>query len=75
MLKNKLREVRTDIGMSVSELSRRAGVSRMTITNIELHNSTPSGDVLIRLSDVLRADPRDIFFIEDVSQNAHSVIS
>lgn len=66
MLNNELRDIRTDIGMSVSELARRSNVSRQTITNIELHNQEPSGYVMIRISEALRRDPRDIFFTKGV---------
>lgn len=62
MLNNKLREVREDIGMSVSELARRAKTSRQTITNIELHGQEPSGLLVLTISDALKKDPRDIFF-------------
>jgi len=62
MLDNKLREVREDIGMSVSELARRSNASRQTITNIELHGQEPSGLLVIAISEALKKDPREIFF-------------
>lgn len=67
MIDNRLREIRERIGMSVSELARRSNTSRQTITNIELHNQEPSGLVMIKISNVLKIDPREIFFINDVS--------
>ena len=36
-MQNKLREVREKKGVSIMELSKRAGVSRQTIYNIELN--------------------------------------
>lgn len=65
-MNNKLREVRTEIGMSVSELARRAKTSRQTITNIELHNQEPSGRLMLAICHVLNKDPREIFFTNDV---------
>lgn len=67
MLNNKLREIREDIGMSVSELARRAKTSRQTITNIELHGQEPSGYLVITISESLKKDPREIFFHRNVT--------
>ncbi|WP_188065941.1 helix-turn-helix transcriptional regulator [Brevibacillus brevis] len=63
MLNNRLREIRTEVGMSVSELARRAKITRQTITNIELRGQEPTGFVLLSISDALKRDPRDIFFV------------
>jgi len=67
-MNNKLREVRTEIGMSVSELARRAKTSRQTITNIELHGQEPSGYLMLAIAHALKKDPREIFFTDDVMQ-------
>jgi DNA-binding XRE family transcriptional regulator len=64
MLNNRLREVREAVGMSVSELARRAKTTRQTITNIELHGQEPSGLLLISISEALNRDPREIFFYQ-----------
>ncbi|WP_144527195.1 helix-turn-helix transcriptional regulator [Bacillus pumilus] len=62
MLQNRLREIRKDIGMSISELARRTELSRANITNIELHGQEPSGFTMLRIASVLQKDPREIFF-------------
>lgn len=67
-MNNKLREVREEIGMSVSELARRAKTSRQTITKIELHGQEPSGILMLAISNALKKDPREIFFTNDVIQ-------
>lgn len=67
MMNNRLREIREDIGMSVSELARRVKASRQTITKIELHGQEPSGLLVIEISEALKRDPRDIFFRNDVA--------
>lgn len=75
MLNNRLREVREDIGMSVSELARRAKTSRQTITAIELHGQEPSGLLVIAIGEALKRDPRDIFFrqhVKHVKQKPYS---
>lgn len=66
MIYNKLREIREEIGMSVSELARRAKTTRQTITNIELHGQEPSGLLVMSISSALKRDPREIFFIKCV---------
>lgn len=71
---NKLREVRLDIGMSVSELARRTNTSRQTITNIELHGQEPSGFLMLAISKALKKDPREIFFTNDVIQGLQNEI-
>lgn len=63
MNSNKLRAVRKEVGMPLSELARRANVSRTAITNIELHGTVPKGDVMLSISAVLKKDPREIFFV------------
>lgn len=70
-MNNRLREVRKEIGMSVSELARKAKTSRQTITNIELHGQEPSGVMMLAISHALQRDPREIFFIPDVIQGLH----
>lgn len=67
MLNNKLREIREDIGMSVSELARRCKTSRQTITNIELHGQEPSGMLVLAIGEALKKDPREIFFTNSVT--------
>ncbi|OMD69150.1 transcriptional regulator [Paenibacillus odorifer] len=68
MFNNRLREIRTQRGMSVAELARRSKTSRQTITNIELNGQEPSGSLLILISGALDKDPRDIFFYDSVTQ-------
>jgi DNA-binding XRE family transcriptional regulator len=61
MNSNKLREVRQEIGMSLSELARRAKSSRQTITNIELKGQIPNGLLMIAICEVVKKDPKEIF--------------
>jgi DNA-binding XRE family transcriptional regulator len=70
MVNNKLREIRMEIGMSISELARRAKTSRQTITNIELYGQVPNGLLMISICDVLRKEPKEIFFDDNVSRGS-----
>jgi len=65
-IKNNLRKIRQDIGMSVSELARRTKTSRQTITNIELHGQEPSASLALSIAKTLRTDPYEIFFTNNV---------
>ncbi|WP_103108816.1 helix-turn-helix transcriptional regulator [Brevibacillus reuszeri] len=65
MVSNRLREVRKEIGMSISELARRAKTSRQTITNIELYGQVPNGLLMIIICEVLKKEPKEIFFTKD----------
>lgn len=69
---NKLREIRTEIGMSVSELARRTDTSRQTITNIELHGQEPKGLLMISISEALKKSPREIFLTSNVNYTDQS---
>ena len=62
MVSNKLREVRETSGMSVSELARKVGTSRQNMTKIELHGRIPSGLLMIKICEVLKCEPKEIFF-------------
>lgn len=68
-MNNRLREAREEYGMSITELAKRANVSRQTIHNIELNNHVPSVKTAFVISEVLRMDPRDIFFTDGVIQD------
>lgn len=61
-MNNNLREVRKEVGLTVTELAKRVGVSRFTITNIELHRQIPNGSLLLKICRVLNKKPEDIFF-------------
>ena len=49
---NKLRTLRTQAGMSQSELAKRLNITKSVISYYELQERTPSSDVLIRLADI-----------------------
>lgn len=62
MSNNRLRKIRKEVGMPISELARRAKTSRQTITNIELNGQVPNGLLMISICKVLKTEPKDIFF-------------
>lgn len=59
---NNLREARLNRGMSVSELARRSGVSRVTINNIEQGYTNPTVSTVAAICKALNINPNEIFF-------------
>ena len=64
---NKLKEVRTRRGMSISELARRSKVSRMTIHEIESGDSNPTAKTIESICKALDENPNNIFFTHFVN--------
>lgn len=62
-MKNSVREVRQDIGMSVAELARRSKTSRQTIHAVEDNKRKDiSGILMLSISNALRKPVEEIFF-------------
>ena len=49
---NKLRTLRTQAGMSQTELAKRLNITKSVVSYYELQERTPSPDVLIQLADI-----------------------
>ena len=49
---NKLRTLRTQAGMSQSELAKRLNITKSVVSYYELQERTPSSDVLVRLAGI-----------------------
>jgi len=65
---NNLKETRLKRGMSISELARRTGLSRVAITNIENGRSNPLETTIHSISVALEKEPHEIFFKQSVIQ-------
>ena len=63
-LNNRLRQARTEAGLTQEELARRIGVSRKTINTVENKIFTPSTLVALLLADALGRSVEDLFFVE-----------
>jgi putative transcriptional regulator len=68
-LKNILKYLRRcqEFDMTQKELSIVVGVSKATISAIENGGST-SAEVMLKIANVFKKDPREIFFVDDVIQ-------
>lgn len=64
-LRNRVKSLRTQQGLSQQELARAAGVTRQTISNIEVGLYVPSVAVAMRLARALGCRVEDLFWLED----------
>lgn len=51
---NMLKNLRTNAGMTQTELANRLGITKSVVSYYELQERTPSPDVLIRLAGIFR---------------------
>lgn len=64
MVKNRLKEIRIERGLSQEELAEKSGISRATISKIENNEEASiSTKTIAKLSEVLGAKPSEIFLI------------
>ena len=62
VLKNKLKEIRTEKGLSQAELARMVGVSRNTISSIETGQFNPTAKLALVLCIALDKKFEEIFY-------------
>lgn len=64
-LGNRLKDYRTEAGLTQAELADRVGVSRKTINTIENRVFTPSATLALKVARALGRPVESIFFLED----------
>lgn len=69
MNNNKLKKIRTERGMSISELARRTNLNRITISNIENGYSNPTVTTVSVICKALAMDPNEVFFASGVNHD------
>ena len=62
VLKNRLKEIRTEKGMSQAELAELVGVSRNTISSIETGQFSPTAKLALIVCIALDRKFEDVFF-------------
>ena len=62
ILKNRIKEVRQNAGLSQGELAQLVGVSRNTISSIETGQFSPTAKLALILSIALNKKFEDLFF-------------
>ena len=63
-LANKLKERRTELGLTQAELAERCGVSRKTVNTVENGVFVPSTLLALKLATALERRVEDLFWIE-----------
>jgi putative transcriptional regulator len=63
-LANKLKERRTELGLTQAELAERVGVTRKTVNTVENGVFTPSALLAIKLAEALDLTVERLFWIE-----------
>ena len=63
-LKNRLKELRAQKGLTQSELAALVGVSRKTINTVENLVFVPSTTLALALAETLGTSVEDIFYLE-----------
>lgn len=64
ILKNRLKEIRTERGMSQSDLAQTVGVSRNTISSIETGQFCPTAKLALILCIALDKRFEELFYFE-----------
>ena len=65
ILKNRLKEARTEAGMSQGQLAEAVGVSRNTISSIETGQFNPTAKLALILCIALDKKFEDLFFFDE----------
>lgn len=60
-LNNRIKNIRQSKGLTITELSRRSGISRTTIYKLEAQITNPNLDTIQKISSGLNEKPEKIF--------------
>ena len=69
-LNNRLREIRTELGLTPAELAERVGVSRKTINTVENGGFVPSTILALELARALEKSVESLFQLRGASENS-----
>lgn len=64
-LRNRLKELRARDGYNQTELAKKAGISRQTVSLIERNDFTPSILTAIKIARIFSEPVEDIFIMEE----------
>jgi putative transcriptional regulator len=65
VLGNRLKDLRTGLGLTQAELAERVGVSRKTINTVENGIFTPSATLALLLARALGVTVEEAFYLEE----------
>ena len=64
-MKNKIRELRTELGLRQEDLAREVGVTRQTINAIENDKYNPTLVLAMKLAQLLKTPVEELFQLDD----------
>ena len=64
-LKNRLKELRARDGLNQTDLAKLAGVSRQTVSLLELDEYTPSIIIALKISQIFNETVESVFRLEE----------
>jgi putative transcriptional regulator len=62
---NKVKELRTSLGMTQAELAELVGVARVSIVSIETGRFIPTIETALRISHALKVPTEQIFWLKE----------
>lgn len=65
-MKNRIKVIRAELNLSQEKLAALAGISRVTLVNIEKGTANPDGKTIAKLVKALNRPANEIFFDLDV---------
>lgn len=65
LLKNRLKELRARDNLNQTELAKRAGISRQTVSLIERGDYTPSIVIALKLADIFAEPVEQVFALKE----------
>lgn len=68
-LANRIKERRSELGLTQAELAERVGVTRKTVNTVENCVFTPSTILALKLSEALDLSVERLFWIEEWSRD------
>lgn len=69
MVKNKIRDLRTQRHWTQADLAQKAGISRQAVISVEKYRYTPSLELAFKLSRIFGVSIYEVFeYVEDESK-------
>ena len=65
-MKNRIKVIRAELNLTQEELSKKIGISRVTLNKIENGKIAPNGETIVRIVRALKRPANEIFFDFDV---------
>lgn len=71
-MSNNIRKLRRSLDLSQEELAKKAGISRVYISNLERGEQNPSINLSLRLAKALGVTAEQLFYTQSVNHDVQS---